>query len=93
VSSEASRRHARGYGRAARAYKRILDPMLEQVARRIVGLADVAGRDRVLDLASGTGAVARAAFARGAEGPSIIRAKFLKGLRGGTRTALVSPEY
>ena len=54
------------YGRAACAYLRVLDPPLAPAARRIVALAGADERARLLDLATGTGAVARAAHARGA---------------------------
>lgn len=63
---EATDRYAAGYGRAAADYSSVLDPTLEPVALRIVELAQVKEGHRVLDIASGTGAVARAAFACGA---------------------------
>lgn len=58
--------YADGYSRAATAYLEVLDPTLAPVHRRLVALAGVAAGSRVLDLATGTGAVARAAAAAGA---------------------------
>ena len=46
---------------------RVLDPTLNVVARRIVELGAIDEDCRVLDLACGTGAVAREAWARGAQ--------------------------
>jgi len=66
VESSAATHYAVAYGAAAEAYARILDATLAPVARRVVELADVGAGDRVLDLASGTGLVARAAVAAGA---------------------------
>jgi len=59
-------RYADAYGAAAEAYARVLDPTLAPVARRIVELTAMGAGDRILDLATGTGAVARAAAATGA---------------------------
>jgi ubiquinone/menaquinone biosynthesis C-methylase UbiE len=64
VDQEAADRFAGGYGRAARVYADVLDPTLGGVARRIVELAPVAVGARVLDVATGTGAVAREAARR-----------------------------
>jgi len=63
---DVSRRYAAAYGRAASAYATVLDPTLRPVAERIGELAGARASLRVLDLATGTGAVARAAAARGA---------------------------
>lgn len=66
MENRAAARYAVAYGAAADAYARILDPTLQPVARRIVELAEVGVHDSVLDLATGTGLVARAAAAAGA---------------------------
>lgn len=62
----AAERYATGYGGAAETYLRVLDPTLSPVHRRLVELAGAGPGTRVLDLATGTGAVARMAAARGA---------------------------
>lgn len=62
----AAGRFAEGYGRRAEKYAEILDPTLLPVVRRIVSLAAPAKGERVLDLATGTGAVARELLAAGA---------------------------
>lgn len=62
----AAARFAAGYRGAAAAYADVLDPTQEGVARRIVELAHVEAGERVLDLATGTGTVAREAARRGA---------------------------
>jgi len=62
----APQQYAAGYGRAAQDYLRVLDPTLSSVHRRIVELARVGAGTRLLDLATGTGAVARVAAANGA---------------------------
>lgn len=49
------------YGAGAEGYARILDPWLEPMLARLVELAAVGPDDRVLDLATGTGAAARLA--------------------------------
>ena len=54
------------YDRHASAYARQLDPTLVGPAERVVDLAEARNGVRVLDLATGTGAIARAAAARGA---------------------------
>lgn len=54
------------YDQHAVEYARLLDPTLAGVTERLVDLADIRPRTRLLDLATGTGAVARAAAARGA---------------------------
>lgn len=65
-SKTAAQRYATGYDGAAEAYLRVLDPTLSPVHRRLVELAGAGPGKRVLDLATGTGAVARLAAARGA---------------------------
>ena len=60
-------RYADAYGRAAASYAEVLDPTLEPVARQILALADVRTGERLLDLATGTGAVAREAVHQGAK--------------------------
>ena len=54
------------YGAGAEGYARILDPWLEPMLARLVELAAVGPGGRVLDLATGTGAVARLAAQQGA---------------------------
>ena len=66
MTNPAGPRYAVSYGVAADSYARILDPTLEPVARRIVELADPGAHSGVLDIATGTGLVARAAAAAGA---------------------------
>src|SRR5258708_25850604 len=66
MEGEAVARFADGYGGAARAYADVLDPTLDAVAQRIVELAGVTGGERLLDLATGTGAIARKAAQAGA---------------------------
>ena len=60
---DAAERFAAAYGRAAAAYTAVLDPTLRPVAEETVRLADIDPSSRVLDLATGTGAVARVAVA------------------------------
>lgn len=64
---EPGHRHAEIYGAGADEYARVLDPWLEPILMRLVGLAEIAPGSRVLDVATGTGAVARLAAAAGAE--------------------------
>jgi SAM-dependent methyltransferase len=64
---QAGERYASDYGDVARGYAAVLEPTLEPVAARIAELADVGLGVRVLDLATGTGLVARTAAASGAE--------------------------
>lgn len=66
MDSTAPQQYAAGYGKAAQDYMRVLDPTLSPVHRRIVELARVGAGMRLLDLATGTGAVARVAAANGA---------------------------
>ena len=66
VPGQASDRYASAYGRGAGAYARVLEPTLSPVARRILDLADVRSGERLLDVATGTGVVAREASKRGA---------------------------
>jgi trans-aconitate methyltransferase len=54
------------YDKHAVEYARLLDPTLAGMTERLVELADARPRIRLLDLATGTGAVARAAAAHGA---------------------------
>ncbi|MGH3136442.1 MAG: class I SAM-dependent methyltransferase [Gaiellaceae bacterium] len=88
MESPAAARYAVAYGAAADAYARILDPTLEPVARRIVELAEVEAHESVLDLASGTGLVARAAAATGA---SVVGVDVSPGMVALART-LAAPE-
>lgn len=64
---QAGERYASDYGDVARGYAAVLEPTLEPVAARIAELVDVGVGARVLDLATGTGLVARTAAASGAE--------------------------
>ncbi len=57
---------ADAYGRGARAYAEVLDPTLEQMARDTIEIAGVSGAQHLLDIATGTGALARAAARAGA---------------------------
>jgi SAM-dependent methyltransferase len=57
---------AAAYGRGSRAYAAVLDPTLGQMAHDSVEIAGVRAGCRVLDLACGTGAIARAAADAGA---------------------------
>jgi SAM-dependent methyltransferase len=54
------------YDAHAAEYARVLDPTLTSMVERLAELADARRGVRLLDLATGTGAVARAAAARGA---------------------------
>lgn len=54
------------YGAGARTYAAVLDPSLRPAHERIVELAGVTPGERVLDLATGTGAIARVAAGAGA---------------------------
>ncbi len=54
------------YGRGAHAYATVLDPTLEPMARHMIEIAGVSVSHRVIDLATGTGAIARAAARTGA---------------------------
>lgn len=58
--------NAEPYSPVAEEYRRVLDPMLAPFAERMVELAQVEAGACVLDVACGTGGVARAAHARGA---------------------------
>lgn len=64
--SSAADRFANGYGRRAIAYHDILDETLRPVARRLVELSEIAPGDLVVDIATGTGGVAREAHVAGA---------------------------
>jgi SAM-dependent methyltransferase len=57
---------AGAYGRGAHAYATVLDPTLEPMARHMIEIAGVSVGHRVIDLATGTGAIARAAARTGA---------------------------
>jgi ubiquinone/menaquinone biosynthesis C-methylase UbiE len=57
---------ADAYGRGAGPYAAVLDPTLEQLATDMTDIAGIRAGQRVLDLASGTGAIARAAAATSA---------------------------
>ena len=65
-SSEQVHRLAGAYGRGARGYATVLDPTLEPMALHMIEIAGVSAGDRIIDLATGTGAVARAAARAGA---------------------------
>jgi SAM-dependent methyltransferase len=65
-SSKQVRGLADVYGRGAQAYARVLDPTLEPMALHTIDIAGIAAGDRVMDLATGTGAIARAAARTGA---------------------------
>ena len=65
-SSEQVRGLADVYGRGAQAYATVLDPTLEPVALDTIQIAGVSARNRIIDLATGTGAIARAAVCTGA---------------------------
>jgi ubiquinone/menaquinone biosynthesis C-methylase UbiE len=54
------------YGRGAHAYATVLDPTLEPMAHDVIEIAGVSVGQRVIDLATGTGAIARAAARTGA---------------------------
>lgn len=53
-------RVAEAYGRHSEKYASVLEPILAPMADEIVGLAELKGREQVLDLATGTGLIARA---------------------------------
>jgi SAM-dependent methyltransferase len=63
---DAAARYAAGYGARAEEYARVVDPAFAPVATRSVELAGVRAGADVLDLATGTGSVARAAAQAGA---------------------------
>jgi SAM-dependent methyltransferase len=65
-SSEDARRLADAYGHGASEYATVLDPTLEPMARHMIEIAGVCAGDCILDLATGTGIVARAAARSGA---------------------------
>lgn len=54
-------RVAEAYGRHSQKYASVLEPILRPMADEIVGLAGLRGGESVLDLATGTGLIARAA--------------------------------
>jgi SAM-dependent methyltransferase len=61
----ATDRYAEGYGGAARTYLELLDPTLAPVVRRVIDLVGAERDERLLDVATGTGAIAREAAKRG----------------------------
>lgn len=63
--------HAQTYTAGAEEYARVLDPWLAPMLTRLVDVADVRRGDRVLDVATGTGAAARIAAAAGAEAAAV----------------------
>jgi SAM-dependent methyltransferase len=63
---DASKRHAAAYSRAACAYASVLDHTLEPAAGQVARLTSAHTPMRILDLATGTGLVARAVAAQGA---------------------------
>lgn len=65
-SSEQVHRLAHAYGRGAHAYATVLDPTLEPMALHMIEIAGVSAGDRIIDLATGTGVIARAAARTGA---------------------------
>ncbi len=65
--SEAPHRFAVAYDRRAAQYAKAVDPSYAPVYRRIVQLAAIEPGMKVLDLATGTGGVAREAAANGAD--------------------------
>ncbi len=66
-SHDASRRFAAAYDRRATQYANAVEPTFAPIYRRIVQLAAVGQGMKVLDLATGTGGVAREAAAAGAD--------------------------
>jgi ubiquinone/menaquinone biosynthesis C-methylase UbiE len=56
---------ADAYGRYSEVYASVLDPTLEPMTEQILDIGRTDGRQRILDLATGTGRVARAAARRG----------------------------
>ncbi len=65
-SSEQVRELAAAYGRGADAYATVLEPALQPMALHMIEIAGVSDGDRIIDLATGTGVVARAAARIGA---------------------------
>lgn len=65
--SEQLRGLVNAYDRGAYAYATVLDPTLELTACHTSEIAGISAGDRVLDLATGTGAIARASARSGAE--------------------------
>jgi len=59
-------RIAEAYGQHSQKYSSVLEPILVPMAGEIVGLARIKGGERLLDLATGTGLIARTAAAAGA---------------------------
>jgi len=57
---------AQGWSAQAGSYDRLMGRVTDRVAEELLDMAQVGAGDRVLDLATGTGAVAAAAVARGA---------------------------
>lgn len=55
------KRMAQAYGKRSKAYAFILEPTLQPMAAEILRIGAVSKRDRVMDLATGTGLIARAA--------------------------------
>ena len=58
---------AEGWSAQAGSYDRLTGRVTDRVAERLLDLAEVSPGDRVLDVATGAGAVAAAAVARGAD--------------------------
>lgn len=63
---DAAALYMQGYDTRARAYADSLDPTLRSVHDRVVDLSGCGADSKVLDIATGTGAIARRAEARGA---------------------------
>lgn len=63
-SSEQVRQLADIYGRGARAYANVLDPTLEPMAHQMLEIAALSVSSRAMDLATGTGIIARVAAHR-----------------------------
>lgn len=66
MRNRAARLFANAYSRRAESYARSIDPTLKPVAEDIIKVAELAEHHRMLDLATGTGAVACAGAHRGA---------------------------
>ena len=64
---QAAERFAAAYDRRARKYASTVDPSYVPIYRRIVELARIDRETKVLDIATGTGGVAREAATKGAE--------------------------
>lgn len=61
MNGQLLKRMAQAYGRHSEGYARVLEPTLQPMAAEILRIGAVSGRDCVMDLATGTGLIARAA--------------------------------